>query len=46
MTKKYNKGGSKNQSAPERGGRLDTDTGNDNKGNDYNSARGSKSKKL
>lgn len=50
MTKKDNHQGSKNQNAPERSGKLDTefgkDTGDDNKGNDYNSKRGSKSKKL
>lgn len=50
MTKRNNKGGSKNQNAPERSGRLDTefgkDTGDDNKGNEYNSKRGSKSKRL
>ncbi|MGJ9383044.1 imidazoleglycerol-phosphate dehydratase [Salipaludibacillus sp. CF4.18] len=49
MTKRNNKGGSKNQSAPERGGKLDTEfgqevaSGDNNKGKDYNSKRGSKS---
>ncbi|WP_416150334.1 imidazoleglycerol-phosphate dehydratase [Salipaludibacillus sp. HK11] len=48
MTKRNNQG-SKNQSSPERGGKLGTEfgeevaTGNNNKGNEYNSKRGSKS---
>ena len=45
MTKQNNHGGSENQSAPELGGRLNGDAGNNNKGNDYNSKRGSKSKR-
>ena len=46
MTKRNNHGGSDNQNAPERGGQLKGDAGDNNKGNDYNSRRGSKSKKL
>ncbi|WP_142247918.1 imidazoleglycerol-phosphate dehydratase [Alkalihalobacterium alkalinitrilicum] len=47
MTKRNNKGGSKNQSAPARHGKLDTEfgreIGDNNKGTEYNSRRGSKS---
>ncbi|WP_169824078.1 hypothetical protein [Anaerobacillus alkalidiazotrophicus] len=48
MTKRNNKG-SKNQSSPSRGGKLDTEfgqeiaSGDNNKGTEYNSKRGSKS---
>ncbi|WP_142247875.1 imidazoleglycerol-phosphate dehydratase [Alkalihalobacterium alkalinitrilicum] len=50
MTKRNNKGGSQNQSSPSRHGKLDTEfgqevaTGDNNKGTEYNSRRGSKSK--
>lgn len=46
MTKRNNQGGSANQSVPERGGQLHGDAGDNNKGNDYNSRRGSKSKRT
>jgi len=48
MTKRNNQG-SKNQSSPRKSGKLDTEfgqevaSGDNNKGNDYNSRRGSKS---
>lgn len=48
MTKRNNQG-SKNQSTPRRGGKLDTEfgqeiaSGDNNKGTEYNSKRGSKS---